>query len=262
MHVARIALISAVFTGLIISGCDRPERDSDGEWKVEIDTDNDKHHAEKNSAEAVAKADESDTKKEGAESDGKEGLVPQQRNIEDFDAIEMHGAADLKIVVGPAASVSVETSERRQKDVKVHVEGHTLQIDVTKMRGWFGESGPLKLAITTPELKSLESNGAGAIAISGLHGGDQKLELAGAHDVKGEGSLDKLTIELSGAGSVDFKNVETQEAKVEVNGAGNVEVTAKKSLHAEVNGVGAVRYGGNPEKVESELHGLGSITRR
>jgi hypothetical protein len=47
-----------------------------------------------------------------------------------------------------------------------------------------------------------------------------------------------------------------------VNGAGNVEVHATRSLRAEVNGVGAVRYAGDPAKVESELHGLGAITRR
>jgi hypothetical protein len=61
---------------------------------------------------------------------------------------------------------------------------------------------------------------------------------------------------------VDYHNVVVAEARVKVNGAGNVEVQATKSLRAEVNGVGAVRYSGDPSKVESELHGLGAITRR
>ena len=142
------------------------------------------------------------------------------------------------------------------------MSGDTLVIDVAKSRGWFSEHGRLKIIVTTPVLKSLESNGAGDIEINGLNGGDHELSLAGAHNVKAEGRVNKLTIELSGAGNVDYDKVVAADARVTVNGAGNVEVQATQSLRAEVNGVGAVRYSGDPGKVESELHGLGAITRR
>jgi Putative auto-transporter adhesin, head GIN domain len=166
------------------------------------------------------------------------------------------------ITVGPATSLNLDADERTLKNVETRVKGDTLIIDVTKSHGWFSDQGHLKIVVTTPTLKSLESNGAGDIEITGLNGGEQSLELAGAHNVKAEGRLDKLTVELAGAGNVDYHKVITGVARVTVNGAGNVEVNTTESLRAEVNGVGAVRYLGNPAKVESELHGLGAITRR
>jgi len=45
-----------------------------------------------------------------------------------------------------------------------------------------------------------------------------------AHSIEARGQLDKLTVELDGAGNVDYSKVTTQDAKVTVNGAGHVVV--------------------------------------
>jgi len=237
-----------VFASLIlISACDRPERDGERAERTE---------RERRSEQRAEEREERREERTSSES------VAQKRDVEDFHSIELRGAAELNITVGPAASLNLDASERTLKYVETRVKGDTLVIDVTKSRGWFSENGRLKITVTVPTLESLESNGAGDIEITGLNGGEQKLELAGAHNVKAEGRLDKLTLKLSGAGNANYRNVIVGDARVTVNGAGNVEVHATESLRAEVNGVGAVTYSGNPQKVESELHGLGSISRR
>jgi hypothetical protein len=239
MNFSRPAAGALLASLLLLSACERPEIGSERETRT--------------TREARREASK---ERESAPS------VAQARDIENFDSIELRGAAELVVNVGPATSLNLDGSERTLKQVETHVRGDTLVINVSKSRGWFGDGGHLKVSITTPKLTSLESNGAGDIEIHGLNGGEQKLELAGAHNVKADGHLEKLKIELSGAGNVDYRNVVVADAKVTVNGAGNVEVHATQSLRAEVNGVGAVRYSGDPAKVESELHGLGAITRR
>jgi hypothetical protein len=179
--------------------------------------------------------------------------------IENFNAIDFRGTAELQVAIGTAPSVQMTGSARVLNSVKTKVHGETLEIEISKSRYWFTDSSKLKFVITVPSLKALESNGAGDIDITGLTGGEFELRVAGAHNVKAAGTLESLRVELEGAGNVDFANVPTADAKVEVSGAGNVEVNVSQSLRGEVNGVGAIRYAGNPQKVESELHGLGTI---
>jgi hypothetical protein len=225
-----VALTALLFT----VACKRPEPPSEGGWRVE------RGRSESTSVKSVS----------------------QTRSVENFTAVELRGAGEIVVTVGAPAALQLEGRERTLERVDTRVTGETLIIDVAKTRGWFSDYGRLKITIAMPELKSLESNGAGEIKITGLNGGEQRLRLAGAHEVKAEGTLDRLDVEVSGAGSVDYGKVIATEAKVRVNGAGSVEVHVTEALDAQVNGVGAVHYGGDPKKVESNLHGLGSIRRR
>jgi hypothetical protein len=234
MQISRSTFLAAFLAIAIISSCKRPDLPTEQDTQVERDS----------REESSAKSSE------------------HTRQVGDFQAVELRGAAELIVNIGSPTSVVLDANEKTLKHVETEVTGDKLVIDVAKSRGWFTDHGHLKIIITTPKLTSLESNGAGEINIRGLDGGDHVLRVAGAHEVNAEGRVDNLTIELSGAGQVDYRNVVAGDAKVTVNGAGDVNVQATKSLRAEVNGVGAVHYSGEPQKVESELHGLGSIGRR
>jgi len=240
MPIVRPLTAVAFCVLLFAAACERPEPPSAHDLQVERDTRTSRETRESSSAKSIT----------------------VNRPVENFTAVELRGAAEVNVTIGPIAAVELEGRERTLERVETKVTGETLVIDIAKTRGWFSDYGRLKINITVPELKSLESNGAGEIEITGLAGGEQRLRLAGAHEVKAEGTLDRLDVEVSGAGSVDYSKVVAAEAKVRVNGAGSVEVQATEEVDAEVNGVGTVQYTGDPKKVESNLHGLGSIRRR
>lgn len=244
MNYSRFA--AALYVALLLSACERPDPNAD--------------RAERE--ERVERRRDYESRRERDDEGGSTKSIDEVRNVENFDSIELRGAAKLNITVGPATSLNISGSERVLKRVDTRVHGDKLVISVDKSRSWFTNQGSLVVNITTPTLKSLESNGAGEIDIKGLNGGEQRLELAGAHQLNAEGHVDKLRLKLSGAGDVDLNKLTIAEARVTVNGAGNVELHVTDSLRAEVNGVGAVTYSGDPLKVESELHGLGSISRR
>jgi hypothetical protein len=248
---SRGRLIAAAFLFGIaaLSACGRPpERGSEEEAEQRDRSGRDERRDERRS--------ERDERREESQ------IETRDLQVQDFDSIDFRGTAEIQITIGPAASVQITGSSRVLKAVKTDVHGDTLDIEVSKGRYWFSDTGKLKIVVTAPTLKSLESNGAGEIDINGFAGGEHKLRLAGAHNVKATGSLESLRIELEGAGNVDFGGVPTTDAKIEVSGAGNVEVNVSQSLRGEVNGVGAIRYTGNPQKVESELHGLGTISAK
>jgi hypothetical protein len=225
---------------LLMSACDRPDHDSDRASRRDF-----WDH------ESSSRDSDKDAEPEFESTDG-------PRSVENFDRIRLRGAAQLKINIGPEPTVKVEGSQRRIKEVEV--QGDTLVINVAKTRGWFEDTHRVRVTVTVPQLKDLDSNGAGEIEIDGLNGGEQSLDLAGAHDIKARGWLDSLDIKVSGAGNVDYTQVAAKDVQVNVKGAGNVEINASESLDAEVNGVGAVRYTGKPKRVQSEMHGLGTIS--
>ncbi len=189
-------------------------------------------------------------------------LEAESRDLGSFESIDLRGAAEIVIAVGQPASLKIEGSDYAVKGLRTEVRDNTLSIQAKKSGwAWFGDNDELKLTITMPKLTSLESSGAGHIEVSGLNGGDQRIRIAGAHSIEGQGKLDNLTIELDGAGNVDYGKVTVRDAKVTVNGAAHVLVQPTQMLQATMNGVGAINYAGDPQKVESNIHGIGTISR-
>jgi hypothetical protein len=201
---------------------------------------------------------------DGGESHHREPSV-ESRAVGDFQAIDFNGAAELNIVVGQSAAVRVSGDQRGVQEVETTVHDGVLHLYLrNKHRHWDWFSAPRSLVIdiSMPQLTAFESNGAGSVHISGLAGGDQRIRINGAHNIQAEGKLDRVDIELNGAGNINYGNVTAGEVTVRVNGAGNVDVSPLQSLNAEVNGVGAVHYRGDPSKVISAIHGLGTIQRK
>jgi hypothetical protein len=189
-----------------------------------------------------------------------EEMTLESADLGTFKAIDFNGAGKVVINVGEPSGVNIEGGSRAVKHLRIYVENETLHVRPTNAHwSWIDSPQQLTLTIGAPELKSLETKGAGSIDIKGFKGGEHRVVIAGAFNIEAQGELDRLDIALHGAGNVDYSQTTAQEAKVIVKGAGNVEVRPVKLLDATVQGVGAVQYIGEPDKVESAIHGLGAI---
>jgi hypothetical protein len=192
----------------------------------------------------------------------REPLEAESRDLGSFESVNLHGAASIHILVGESATLKIEGTEYAVKKLRTEVSDGTLTLHAQKSGwAWFGDRDELKLTIGMPKLTHLDSNGAGSIVISHLNGGDQTVRIAGAHNIVADGQLDSVRIELDGAGNVDYGKVTAKSAEVTVNGAGHVLVKSTERLKGTVNGVGAIQYRGDPQKVESEIHGIGTVGR-
>jgi hypothetical protein len=189
-----------------------------------------------------------------------EDMTLESADLGSFNAIDFNGAGKVIITVGEPPGVNIEGGARVIKHLRIYVENETLHVRPTNAHwSWLDSPQQLTLTIGAPELKSLETKGAGSIDIKGFKGGEHRVVISGAFNIEALGELDRLDITLHGAGNVDYSQVTAQEAFVSVKGAGNVEVKPIKLLDAAVHGVGAVQYFGEPDKVESAVHGLGAI---
>lgn len=187
--------------------------------------------------------------------------VSQQRGVDAFHSIDLRGAGELDVLVGPRQSVTLDAPRELLAHVKTTVSNGELVIE--QEGGWMQlRDASLKLRITLPKLNSLSVNGAGHVSASGLAGGATTMVLSGAGDLEASGTVDTLTVRINGAGNADLSHLAADSASVAVNGAGNLTVQATRQLDARLNGVGSIRYLGQPAQLSTEINGVGSIGPR
>jgi hypothetical protein len=192
-------------------------------------------------------------------SGGKSTPGTETRAVADFHGVELRGAADISVEVGPAFSVSITASPAALPRVKTEVSRGRLIID--HKRGWFwSDRGPLTVRITMPVLDEFEVNGAGKVNLNGVKGEKLELSIDGAANLTASGTITKLEADINGAGDMALAGLIATDAELTVNGAGKIAAQVTGTLEAEVNGVGNIRYSGNPAHVTTSINGVGSIT--
>jgi Putative auto-transporter adhesin, head GIN domain len=214
-------------------------------------------------------------------------MTTEVRVVDPFTRLEIDGRAQVTLVQGDEESVAVETAARGQSRVIAKVEARTLRIRAGVMRRWW--SGLVGgRATTTPRItisfKSLDAIGlSGAVQLTAdtIRGPDLRIGASGGSTIRindieakvlridGSGAL-KATlggevieqrISISGAGEVRGEKLASQNAVVDVSGAGSIVVNVSKTLRATISGAGSVEYYGDPE-VKQSVSGIGRVKRR
>jgi hypothetical protein len=141
--------------------------------------------------------------------------------------------------------------------VTVNVSDRTL---VVGMREGTNLKSTIKLQIDLPVLRSFKIEGVGNADITGLTGADLELAIPGAASITASGRAGNETIDLDGTGKIDASDVAAHDVTASNNGVGAIYVQGSGSLVLNVNGVGEIRYKGNPRNVEKHVNGLGRIS--
>ncbi len=81
---------------------------------------------------------------------------------------------------------------------------------------------------------------------------------AGVYNINGTANLTNIL--LNGAGKIEANDFIVSKAVVELNGAGLCEINTGDELEATINGVGQIKYSGNPEIVNKSVSGIGRVT--
>ncbi|MET0279637.1 MAG: DUF2807 domain-containing protein [Steroidobacteraceae bacterium] len=186
-------------------------------------------------------------------------VVSQQRGVDAFHSIELRGSASVEVVAGAPASLMLSASQSVLGDVTTVVHNGVLVIDHETRWYAFGSHDNLQLRIATPQLNAFTVSGAGDVKIDAGTGEALAIVLSGAGQIRASGARQSLNARINGAGNMDLSQLRVVDATLYVNGAGNLQTLVTGSLKAEVNGVGSIRYAGNPAQVEPSIHGVGSI---
>ncbi|GIG55429.1 head GIN domain-containing protein [Demequina activiva] len=180
--------------------------------------------------------------------------------VDEFSRIELNGAADVAVTVGPEASVTVTADTALLDRTRARVSEGTLRLDGAPWT-FDGPDSSIRYLITVPVLDAVELSGAGTIEVSGIDAATFAIELTGAGDVTAAGRADTLDLSLDGAGDIDTTGLEVATARVDLSGAGDVDLVASQRLDVDLSGLGDVRHAGGAQ-VNADVSGAGGVHAR
>lgn len=113
-------------------------------------------------------------------------------------------------------------------------------------------------SLKTPSL-TIDSEGVSNIKIKGLTTETLKVESSGVGNIELHGSAKTAEFECDGVGNINAEELKAVEVKAEVNGVGSISCFASERIRGDINGVGSLKYGGNPTEKKLQRNGIGSI---
>ncbi len=212
---------------------------------------------------------------------GNGNISTVERNVSDFDQVEVHGAMDVYVTQGALKPVRIEADENLLSYIEVEQHGNKLEVS-TKQGYNLRPTKKVKIFVTSPNYNKLDVSGACNINTENKLSLNNPLtlEVSGAGDINADVNAPRIEAEVSGSGNVNMKgetkNFElkisgagearcydllTESAKVNISGAGSAEVFASVELDAHLSGAGSIKYKGNAAKVTQQVSGAGSIKK-
>lgn len=213
---------------------------------------------------------------------GSGNVVTETRAVSDFDAVSFSSFGELTIQQGERESLSIEAEDNVLPEIRTEVQSGTLDIGYRGENGWarVRPTRPIRFTLTVKELSGLTLSGAGSVGVNGLKtdqlrvtlsgAGGLSLEnleatavtcrLSGAGSLETSGSANRLEAVVSGLGSYEGGDLQSETATVTISGTGSAVVWVTRQLNATISGLGSVQYYGQPE-VTQVVSGLGSVRR-
>jgi hypothetical protein len=184
--------------------------------------------------------------------------VSQTRSVSGFDRVRLDGAFSATVRGGKRDTRFVMTGD---PDMLARVTTKVSDgLLVVGMRDGDNHlKGTIKLLIDLPVLRSFKIAGVGNANITGLTGADLELAIPGAASITASGRAGNETLSLDGTGKIDASDVAAHDVTADANGVGAIYVQGSGSMVLSVNGVGEIRYKGNPSNVEKHVNGVGRI---
>lgn len=196
----------------------------------------------------------------------------------DFTAVELRGADDVDVRVGPGFSVRADGDAALLDHLKISKDGATLRIGRTETNGWNWSGKGARIAVTLPRLASASVAGSGDMTIDRVTGGGfsgagagsgsmkvaalqvdkADISLAGAGDIKLAGIVKELSVSLAGSGDVEAGDLKAARASVSIAGSGSVRAAVDGPASVSVMGSGDVDLG-NDAKCRTSKMGTGSV---
>jgi hypothetical protein len=198
-----------------------------------------------------------------------------------INSIVLDGVAQVRLTQGETDQVFVPGGEDVQNLVEVHQHGS--RVVITAGSAWkFWNTNKTQVEIRVKDLRQLVISGAsdvtaaepfkatslrvnisgsGLVRFDNLQADDLRFDVSGAGDGQLAGAVSDLRVSVSGKGKVTADQLRAERAVVSISGVGNAQLWVTDTLKIGISGVGTVDYWGSP-KVSRSTSGLGTINAR
>jgi hypothetical protein len=202
----------------------------------------------------------------------------ETRTLSHFNGVSVSSAIEVILKKGNEEKAELVVSGTDIKNVLTDVSGSELKIG---MRSGNYHHVDATVYLTYKELESIDISSAAKlhcdeaiqadameINVSSAGKGDVNLnvnklnvDISSAGNLTVKGRAGKQDIEVSSAGGYNGEDLQSEEAEVKVSSAGNARINVNKSLDAEANSGGSIKYKGNPDKEYTSENSGGNVRK-
>ena len=186
--------------------------------------------------------------------------------VGDFSKVELRGADDVVVTVGPAFAVRAEGPSKELEKLRITRDGGTLRIgrENSMNFNWGGsDNESVKVYVSMPRMEAASVAGSGDMTVDRVAGGDfaaavagsgdlsigalqaasAKLAIAGSGGILAKGAAQSLDMSIAGSGDIDAGGLKASRAKVSIAGSGNAVADIAGPAEVSIMGSGSAQLG-------------------
>lgn len=216
------------------------------------------------------------------------GQSSETRDLPEFSGISLHNSIHVIIEQGNRQSVRLEGPEDVLEEITTEVNGDRLVIGNEDDGFWswtrqvFSDDyDDVTLYITLEELEELSVSGSGEVTGEGVFQAEDlhvkvsgsgsvslhteadfvEADISGSGAITLEGKSETVESSISGSGKLTAENLETEKHTARISGSGRCTIYVTEEIDASISGSGRIRYKGNPQVVNTNISGSGSVQK-
>jgi hypothetical protein len=147
---------------------------------------------------------------------------------------------------------------RGAPDVIGHIElrGSRLLLDCRS-----GSSPSIDITLPGKAFRRISIAGAARLDMENLDQPELAINISGSGSVRGQGSVDRLSIKVSGSGDARLADLAMKQLTLKISGSGNVEAGPRDEADISISGSGNIRLLSRPPNLHTHISGSGRITQ-
>ena len=147
---------------------------------------------------------------------------------------------------------------RGPPDIIAHIE---LQGDRLTLNCRWSTGRDLEITLPSQPFRRVNVSGSGKLSMENLDQPELALGISGSGTLRGQGSVDQLSVVISGSGTGRLAGVAVKQLTAKISGSGNLEAAPKDDADISISGSGNVRLLSRPTRLKSHIAGSGRITQ-
>ncbi len=184
--------------------------------------------------------------------------VTEKRDVAPFETLDLNGAFTASVTCGKVRSLEISGDDNIIPLIRTEVRDGRLYVYSSKS---FTTKNSLKISVAVPDLHGVAVSGANTVSIANVENDSLKIETDGVSTATVAGKTKMLEARLSGGAALRADGLRADLVRIEVSGTGDADVYATAKLDVSINGVGSIRYRGNPV-ISRQITGVGDISAK
>lgn len=189
---------------------------------------------------------------------GNGDIITIERDVYFFEDIEADFIGDIYIKQGSFQEISITGDSNIIGYIDTDVENGVLKINSTAN---YSTTRAIEIEITIPDMDSVTVYGVSDVDIQDFQTNSLTLITDGVGSITASGYTTNLTAKVKGVGDLNLKELISLYGSASVEGVGNIDIYANKTLSLSVDGVGDITYYGKASITSYEDDGVGTIRK-